>query len=639
MIEFGHFFFVVALVLSCVYIISYFAALVKGMPVLYVAHGFLTMGIVLGIVVGFCALMWAYVMSDFSVKNVYENSHISKPLLYKISGVWGNHEGSFLLWLLMIAIVNFLFFRQRRLIPVSLFQKIMVIHTGLIGLMGGFILFTSNPFDRLIFAPGMPIMGQGLNPLLQDYALSLHPPMLYMGYGIFSIVFAFAVGILWEKRFKARWLEMIRPWIILGWSILGGGVILGSWWSYYELGWGGWWFWDPVENASFIPWILSSSLLHITIMCRKKGYFVHGFLVNSFLIFGLTLIGTFFVRSGILTSVHAFASDPARGIFIFVLSVIVVLGSFLFYILRYSYFQSEKIASFVSKEGGMFSGILFLWIAAGTVFLGTVYPLIIEGLGLGRVTVGAPFFNQTVVPLMGFIGFLTVFGMQWKWGGHMPWYKFSEVFAVCFCLAIVSVALVYLKFLEFSMSLLWGYVGVALGGWIMGMPLLQLVQWKGGGWLSYALGMLGGHFGLGIFIVGVAIAGTWSEDYFFEIRVSETQKVSTFDVTLQEVTSYMAKNYNGLKGHFVLQNEHHLYPERRYYYVEDQTTTEMDLVFTGLSDIQMVLGDYNPEKGYFIARLHYRPGVPFIWLGALIMFLGGIASFYVGYKGRRELLV
>ncbi|MEC8165658.1 MAG: heme lyase CcmF/NrfE family subunit, partial [Pseudomonadota bacterium] len=349
------------------------------------------------LLISFFALMYAYVTSDFSVKNVAANSNSLKPMIYKISGVWGNHEGSMLLWVLILALFGAIVAGFGRNLPPGLKARTLAVQ-ALVSV--GFLLFiilTSNPFERLVPAP---IDGRGLNPLLQDPGLALHPPILYAGYVGFSISFSFAVAALIEGKVDAAWARWVRPWTLLAWLFLTAGIALGSWWAYYELGWGGWWYWDPVENASFMPWLVGTALLHSAIVVEKRDALKSWTILLAILTFSLSLIGTFLVRSGVLTSVHAFATDPERGVFILLLLVIAIGGSLALYAWRAPQLQSGGLFQPISREGGLVLNNLLLTTSAATVFLGTLYPLFLEAFGGGKVSVGPPFFNATFIPLM-----------------------------------------------------------------------------------------------------------------------------------------------------------------------------------------------------------------------------------------------
>ena len=349
------------------------------------------------VLIAFLSLMHAYVVSDFSVANVAANSHTLKPLLYKVSGVWGNHEGSMLLWVLILALFGLMVAEFGRNLPPSLKARVLAVQ-GAIGLgFLWFILFTSNPFLRL---DPVPVEGQGLNPLLQDPGLAFHPPFLYLGYVGFSMAFSFAVAALIEGRVDPAWARWVRPWTLAAWCALTIGIALGSWWAYYELGWGGWWFWDPVENASFMPWLVGTALLHSAIVVEKRDTLKSWSVLLAIVAFGLSLLGTFLVRSGVLTSVHAFATDPARGVFILGLLVIIIGGALVLYTIRAPTLKGGGLFAPISREGALLLNNLLLTTAAAVVFIGTLYPLVLDAVGGGKVSVGPPFFNLTFVPIM-----------------------------------------------------------------------------------------------------------------------------------------------------------------------------------------------------------------------------------------------
>ncbi|HLB80969.1 MAG TPA: heme lyase CcmF/NrfE family subunit, partial [Dongiaceae bacterium] len=456
------------------------------------------------IALAFGALTHAYVTSDFSVLNVVENSHSSKPLLYKITGVWANHEGSMLLWVLILAVFGLAVVAFGRNLPPALRARVL----GVQGLIGSgflaFLLLTSNPFLR---AAPAPLDGQGLNPLLQDLAMSFHPPFLYLGYVGFSITFAFAVAALIEGRVDAAWARWVRPWALAAWCFLTLGIAMGSWWAYYELGWGGWWFWDPVENASFMPWLAGTALIHSATVVEKRDALKSWTILLAILAFSLSLIGTFLVRSGVLTSVHAFAVDPARGVFILLLLTLAIGGSLTLYALRAPTLKAGGLFAPISREGGLVLNNILMATAAATVFIGTLYPLLLDAVGGGKVSVGAPYFNGTFVPLM-VPALLAVAA-----GPLLPWKRGDLAGALGrlkLAAAIVAVVVVATWGLRTDASVL-ALFGIALAAWVVGSALAELAERvklfraplgdslrRAGGVPRAAYGMTVAHIGAGI---------------------------------------------------------------------------------------------------------------------------------------------
>ena len=587
------------------------------------------------LLISFFALMYAYVTSDFSVKNVAANSNSLKPMIYKISGVWGNHEGSMLLWVLILALFGAIVAGFGRNLPPGLKARTLAVQ-ALVSV--GFLLFiilTSNPFERLVPAP---IDGRGLNPLLQDPGLALHPPILYAGYVGFSISFSFAVAALIEGKVDAAWARWVRPWTLLAWLFLTAGIALGSWWAYYELGWGGWWYWDPVENASFMPWLVGTALLHSAIVVEKRDALKSWTILLAILTFSLSLIGTFLVRSGVLTSVHAFATDPERGVFILLLLVIAIGGSLALYAWRAPQLQSGGLFQPISREGGLVLNNLLLTTSAATVFLGTLYPLFLEAFGGGKVSVGPPFFNATFIPLM--VPLVIALGV----GPLLPW-KRADLGGVLARLKLAFVAALILTLITAYLTWgkgIFGAMGIGIAVWLGASVLVEFGERIGFGRVSLsdsvkraiglpraAWGRSLAHFGLAVTVAGVTGAGLWQVESIQIMRPGDKVEVSGYEFTFEGAENVRGPNYGAERGTFTVRDDGQvvakLSGERRRYFVSGDETTEAGIHTTAMYDLYAVLGEPN-GKGGWTTRLYYKPLVPWLWLGSIIMVLGGIVS-------------
>ena len=587
------------------------------------------------LLISFFALMYAYVTSDFSVKNVAANSNSLKPMIYKISGVWGNHEGSMLLWVLILALFGAIVAGFGRNLPPGLKARTLAVQ-ALVSV--GFLLFiilTSNPFERLVPAP---IDGRGLNPLLQDPGLALHPPILYAGYVGFSISFSFAVAALIEGKVDAAWARWVRPWTLLAWLFLTAGIALGSWWAYYELGWGGWWYWDPVENASFMPWLVGTALLHSAIVVEKRDALKSWTILLAILTFSLSLIGTFLVRSGVLTSVHAFATDPERGVFILLLLVIAIGGSLALYAWRAPQLQSGGLFQPISREGGLVLNNLLLTTSAATVFLGTLYPLFLEAFGGGKVSVGPPFFNATFIPLM--VPLVIALGV----GPLLPW-KRADLGGVLARLKLAFAAALILTLITAYLTWgkgVFGAMGIGIAVWLGASVLVEFGERIGFGRVSLsdsvkraiglpraAWGRTLAHFGLAVTVAGVTGAGLWQVESIQIMRPGDKVEVSGYEFTFEGAENVRGPNYGAERGTFTVRDDGQvvakLSGERRRYFVSGDETTEAGIHTTAMYDLYAVLGEPN-GKGGWTTRLYYKPLVPWLWLGSIIMVLGGIVS-------------
>ncbi|WP_420002943.1 heme lyase CcmF/NrfE family subunit [Arenibacterium sp. LLYu02] len=578
----------------------------------------------------FGALMWAFVTSDFSVLLVTENSHSLKPMLYKISGTWGNHEGSMLLWVLIVSLFGAAASIWGGGLPPTLKARVLSVQASIGVAFYGFILFTSNPFLRLV---NPPFDGQDLNPLLQDPGLAFHPPFLYLGYVGLSMAFSFAIAALIEGRVDAAWGRWVRPWTLAAWIFLTIGIALGSWWAYYELGWGGFWFWDPVENASFMPWLLSAALLHSAIVVEKRESLKSWTILLAILAFGFSLIGTFIVRSGLLTSVHAFANDPERGVVILFILAFFTGGALTLFAVRAQAMEAKGIFSMVSRESALVANNLLLAVACFVVFVGTLWPVVAEMAFDRKLSVGAPFFNAAFPP------FMVALGLLLPLGAMLPW-KRAQVKKTAVSLRYALVLALALAGLVWSMqsdrSLL-GPVGVFLGAWIVSGAAVDLWTRAGrSGQLARLFrlpradwGKAIAHAGLGITIFAIAGLTAWKQEDIRIAKLNEPFSIGPFELTLVDVVEGRGPNYFTTMGVVeVTKNgrpEAILNPEKRVYPVAQMPTTEAAIDYRFTRDLYVVIGDAQEGGGYTM-RTYIKPFANWIWGGCLLMALGGLFS-------------
>ncbi len=587
------------------------------------------------LLISFLALMQAFVVSDFSVLNVFQNSHSEKPMLYKVSAAWGSHEGSLLLWALILALFGFAVAAFGTNLPPRLRARVIAVQ-GLIGV--GFLLFAvflSNPFSRIA---AVPIEGLGLNPLLQDPGLAFHPPFLYLGYVGFSVAFSFAIAALIEGRLDAAWARWVRPWTLAAWMFLTIGIALGSWWAYYELGWGGWWFWDPVENASFMPWLAGTALLHSAIVVEKRDTLKSWTVLLAIFAFSLSLLGTFIVRSGVLNSVHSFASDPGRGIFILVFLVIVIGGSLTLFAIRAPALKSGGLFAPISREGALVLNNLLLASALATVFLGTLYPMFLDAITGDKVTVGPPYFNATFVPLM--VPLLITMAI----GPLMPW-KRADLGAVLgrLKLALAAAFMIGLGALYFRTDgPVLAILGVALGVWLIAGSLVEIAGrmklFRTGLGNSFrravhlprsTYGASVAHAGMGILILGITGSLAWQTENLAIMKPGDVETVGAYEFVFLGANAVPGPNYGAVRGTFqVLRDGIEIAimsPETRTFTAPPMTTTEAAIRPTRLGDLYAVIGDSDGEGGYAV-RLYQKPLINLIWLGVLVMVLGALVS-------------
>jgi cytochrome c-type biogenesis protein CcmF len=582
------------------------------------------------VALAFGCLVAVFVTSDFSVRLVAANSHSLNPMLYKIAGAWGNHEGSLLLWVLILALFGAAVACFGNGLPATLKARVLAVQ-GLIGLgFHAFMLTTSNPFARLDPAP---LDGNELNPLLQDPGLAFHPPMLYLGYVGLSVSYAFAVAALIEGRVDPAWARWVRPWTLAAWTALTAGIALGSWWSYYELGWGGWWFWDPVENASFMPWLMATALLHSATVVEKRDALKSWTILLAIIAFGLSLMGTFLVRSGVLTSVHAFASDPSRGLFVLMLLSIAIGGALVLFAIRAPALASGGLFQPVSREGALLLNNVLLSSAAATVFLGTLYPLFLDIAGGGTVSVGPPYYQSTFVPIMVPLIVAAAVGplLGWK-RGDLPGALERLWLAALVALGAVLLTL-WLRGVAIGPA-----IGLGLAAWLGGATLVEWAERvkllrapareslrRARNLPRAAYGMSLAHLGLAVLIAGVTASSAWKEERVLRMKPGDSTEIAGQMMTLQSVDPVVGPNYTAMQAHFVTQRGADLEPQRRSYWVQGTTTTEAAIRSNGLADLYAVIGEGNGAEGW-VVRLYHQPLVPWIWAGALLMVVGGLLS-------------
>jgi len=600
--------------------------------------------------IAFAVLTAAYVQSDFSLANVWENSHSAKPLLFKVTGTWGNHEGSMLLWVLILAFFGALVALFGRNLPPSLRANVLAVQ-GVIG--AAFLLFiltTSNPFARIDPAP---FEGRDLNPVLQDIGLAIHPPMLYLGYVGFSISFSFAVAALIEGRIDAAWARWVRPWTLAAWMFLTGGIAMGSYWAYYELGWGGFWFWDPVENASFMPWLAGTALLHSAIVMEKRSALKIWTILLAILTFSFSLLGTFLVRSGVLTSVHAFATDPTRGVFILAILMLFIGGSLALFAWRAGSLSAGGLFHPISREGALVLNNLFLTTAAATVLVGTLYPLVVEAVSGDKISVGAPFFDTTFGPLMLPLLLVVPFGplLAWKRGDLIA---ASQRLFLAFGAALLAV-LAALVFVDGAS--VFAALGMGLATWLVLGALSDLASKSGLGKVppKVALARLAGlpksvfgtalaHAGLGLTLLGIVSTVSLQTELITSVKQGQSVELSGYTLRLDRVERVHDANYEEDQVHFALSQDGRSLGEivssKRFYPVRQTPTTEAGIRTLGLSQLYVSLGDLG-EDGSIVVRVWWKPLVTLIWGGALVMMLGAAVSLFdrrlrVGAPARRK---
>ncbi|MGM4987196.1 heme lyase CcmF/NrfE family subunit [Tardiphaga sp. 841_E9_N1_2] len=583
----------------------------------------------------FLALTTLYVTSDFSVANVFENSHSAKPLLYKITGVWGNHEGSMLLWVSILALFGGLVAAFGNNLPLSLRAHVLAVQGWIAAAFYLFILMTSNPFLRLAQPP---LEGRDLNPVLQDIGLAVHPPMLYLGYVGFSIAFSFAVAALIEGRIDAAWARWVRPWTLVAWIFLTLGIAMGSYWAYYELGWGGWWFWDPVENASLMPWLSGTALLHSAVVMEKRNALKVWTILLAILTFSLSLLGTFLVRSGVLTSVHAFATDPTRGVFILLILCVFIGGSLTLYMWRASSLKQGGLFAPISREGALVLNNLFLTTACATVFIGTLYPLALEMLTGEKISVGAPFFNLTFGPL--FVPLL----LAMPFGPLLAW-KRGDLRGVTQRLMAAGIAALL------AVALVWAWttggaalapLAIGLGVFVIAGSIVDIAERtmlfrlpfgaafrRARGLPRAAWGTAFAHAGIGVALIGIVCESTWNTEYIGTMQPNDVAKLAGYELTLKDVTQRQGPNFRESLARFRVTRGGdeigEMTPSKRNFTARQSSTTEAALLSRGASQLYISLGE-EAAGGAVAVRMYHKPLVLMIWWGPVLMAFGGLLS-------------
>lgn len=630
--ELGHFSLILALcvavLLSVVPMIGSFTGTYSWMALSKPA----SLVLVLMVAISYAILTYAFLINDFSVKYVANTSNLSQPLIYRITGVWGSHEGSLLLWMLILALWGAAVSVFSRAVPMQMIARVLSV-MGMISV--GFLLFillTSNPFDRLLPAPPD---GQSLNPLLQDFGLVIHPPMLYMGYVGFSVAFAFAVAALIGGRLDMAWARWMRPWTNVAWMFLTFGIALGSWWAYYELGWGGWWFWDPVENASFMPWLIGTALIHSLAATEKRGAFKAWTVLLAVTAFSLSLLGTFLVRSGVLTSVHAFANDPERGVFILGFLGVVVGCSLVLYAWRAPQLRSNTEFTVQSREAGLLFNNVAMVVLCASVLLGTLYPLVLDSLGIAKISVGLPYFNAIFVPLAAAVALVVGIGALVRW-------KNDNIMAI---VKKMSWAIVVSVIVGIAVPFMMGgfkpaaALGVALACWVFlttlqgvlerlknrNNKLVALFSIPAGFW-----GMTLGHLGIAVFSVGVSLTSLYSIETDLRMARGETHEMAGYQFEFQGVQQVQGPNYSADEGILVVTRDGvevaQLAAQKRDYNSQMGIMTEA-AIDPGLTrDLFFALGESLNGNDEWSMRIYYKPYVRWIWLGAFLMGLGGLIA-------------
>jgi len=633
-VELGHFALIMAFATALIQtILPMWGAIVRdpGLAGMARYSAFVTFALVL---IAYLALTMAYIGSDFSVVNVVMNSHSTKPLMYKISGVWSNHEGSMLLWVMILVLFAALVALRGGGMPERLLASVLSVQGAIAGAFLLFILLTSNPFLRLA---DVPMEGQGLNPILEDPGLAIHPPMLYLGYVGFSVAFSFAVGALVHGRIDAVWARFVRPWTLLAWIFLTLGIAMGSYWAYYELGWGGWWFWDPVENASLMPWLMGTALLHSTIVMEKRDALKVWTILLSILTFSLSLLGTFLVRSGVITSVHSFASDPARGVFILGILTLFIGGGLSLFAWRAPSLKQGGLFAPVSREGALVVNNLFLATSAVAVLVGTLYPLVLETINGSKISVGAPYFNLTTVPLFVCLLVLIPFGqsLAWKRGDLTG---VGQRLLAAFGLALLAMIVTFAVTRGGPVA---APLGLGLGVWLITGSATDIINrcYRRGSSLSViferafglprsAWGTALAHAGMGITVIGIS-ATAWGVESLAVVAKHDPLMVGPYTVSLEQAFKRKGEGYREDVAQFSVMEGASarglIETSKRIHTGREMPTTEAGIVTYGLGQLYASVNEILPD-GRVSIRFYWKPLVTLIWGGALIMALGGAIS-------------
>ncbi len=623
--EFGVFFLVIALIISLSQTL-YLLPLANLRPIIGRVMPISSWLQALCIAFSLAVLIILRIDSDFSVINVIEHSNLSLPTLYKIAGTWGNHEGSMLLWVFVLALFGALLLDSSEKLKLYAVSIQSILCSGFLA----FILYTSNPFKR-VFPPMTD--GKALNPLLQDMGLAMHPPLLYLGYVGFSIVFSLATAALIQGKAGKDWAVIAHKWILISWSALTLGIGLGSWWAYRELGWGGWWFWDPVENASLLPWLSGTALLHSNIVLKKRGLLGQWVILLAIITFALSLLGTFLVRSGAITSVHSFANDPERGIFILVYILVTVGGSLLLYSLRGDKIKSIGQMLPASREGLILINNLFILSACATVLLGTLYPMFVELSGGEKITVGAPFFNFTFVPLMALplvFAALTPF-VAWKKA------SFQAVIIAIRPAMLATITSIFLVLSLVHTEIIYAICGFGLAAWL-GFGSIQWLIGASGKRGKYAVFL--GHLGAAIIIIGITTSSLWKEETQKQTALGEKLEISNYTVIYESNIDITNGNYTAKQAKLRVEDKQgnlitNMFPEYRNYPISENTTSETDIYYSPIGDLYSVIGETRSD-GKTAIRLYFQPMINFIWLGFILMAISGIVACFTKYINNKN---
>jgi cytochrome c-type biogenesis protein CcmF len=629
--ELGHFSLIIAFVIAiALAIVPFTGTLIHNTALMRYSRPLAT-GQFVFILISFICLAYSFATDDFSVQYVASNSNSHLPLYYKLSAVWGGHEGSLLLWILILAGWTQAVAIFSKQLPDDILARVLSV-MGMISIgFTLFILMTSNPFLRIL--PNVPEQGASLNPLLQDIGLILHPPMLYMGYVGFSVAFAFAIAALMSGKLDTAWARWSRPWTTVAWMFLTIGIALGSWWAYYELGWGGWWFWDPVENASFMPWLAGTALIHSLAATEKRGVFKSWTVLLAIIAFSLSLLGTFLVRSGVLTSVHAFATDPARGKFVLMLLAITIIGSLTLYAFRAPVVKSRIGHGFFSREMFLLLNNVFLMALMVTVLLGTLYPLVIDYMGDGKISVGPPYFNLLFVPLVSILVILMGVGVFTRWKNTDTQYLIKQLWKTAVLATLLALMFPFLFDGHFKFKV---FLGIFISSWLIFVTFKDVwmkMRNKANFWMgvrglgrSY-IGMVLGHLGLAMAIIGVCLVSNYNVERDVRLQPGESVTLANYRFEFLSTDNYQGPNFTSTRSHFKVFKKNKLVallnPEKRMYTARGMSMTEAGIDGGITRDLFVAMGKPLGE-GAWSFRIHYKPFVRWIWLGALVMALGGL---------------
>ena len=634
--EIGEFALIIALFLSVVLaVIPMYGASTRNEMWMSFAKP-LAMGQFFFIIISFICLGYAFAHDDFSVVYVAQHSNSQMPIQFKLSAIWGGHEGSLLLWALILCGWTFAVSRFSKALPLDMLARVLsvmgMVATGFIS----FLLITSSPFLR--YLPRYPADGADLNPLLQDFGLIVHPPMLYMGYVGFSVAFAFAIAALLSGRMDAAWARWSRPWTNVAWAFLGMGITLGSWWAYYELGWGGWWFWDPVENASLMPWLVGTALVHSLAVTEKRGVFKSWTLLLAIFAFSLSLLGTFLVRSGVLTSVHAFASDPERGFFILMLLAITMGGSLTLYALKAPNVKSESSFSWLSREVLLLINNVFLTVMAVTVLLGTLYPLLVDALGLGKISVGPPYFNAVFVPIMGTMAVAMGISIAMRWRETSSESLLKTLWLPAVISLLTGLVFPFMYGSGFDIRV---FLGISVSLWVISTVAREFVsKFRNASSISNKLsqlsmsyyGMMLAHIGVAVTAIGITLVSSYSEERDMRMAKGDSVELAGYQFTFQGTHVVKGPNYMADQAIIdVTENGRPivtLHPEKRRYNVKRNMMTEADIDAGLFRDLYVALGEPLNNGEAWAVRVHYKPYVRWLWLGGILMALGGLLTVF-----------